>query len=136
MTAQFTLVNSDGEAAGAGEIGLLLYNHGTVCDDSFNDNAAAAICAELEFSGATRWTSRHRFSIQYNYEITLDDVRCSDNSWENCEFSESHNCGHSEDVFLVCNNGEGKINFPLGTIHALSSSPTPFSSSHFSDSLP
>ena len=120
VSAQFTLVNSDGEAAGAREIGLLLYNGGTVCDDSFDDHAAAAICAELEFSRATRWTSRHRFSIQYNYEITLDDVRCSDDSWENCEFSETHNCGHSEDVFLVCNNGEGKIDFPLCTIHALS----------------
>ena len=104
---EFTLVNSVGEAAGAGEIGLLLYNGGTVCDDSFDDHAAAAICAELEFSRATQWTSRHRFSIQYNYEITLDDVKCSDDSWENCDFSESHNCEHSEDVFLACANDQG-----------------------------
>ena len=105
----FTLVDSDGDAAGAGELGLLLYNHGTVCDDDFDNYAAEAICVELGFLGATRWTSRHSFAIQSSYEITLDDVRCSDNSWENCEFSESHNCGHHEDVFLDCRNDEGKL---------------------------
>ena len=105
------MLKSDGEAAGAGELGLLLYYHGTVCDDSFNYNAAEAICVELGFLGATRWTSHQTFSIQYNYEITLDDVRCSDNSWENCTFSESHNCQHSEDVFLACRNVEGMVDF-------------------------
>ena len=101
-TTPFTLVNSAGEEAGAGELGLLLYNGGTVCDDSFNNNAAAAICAELGFSGATRWTSRHSFSIQRNYEITLDDVRCDGETWTTCSFRTDHNCGHSEDIFLQC----------------------------------
>ena len=101
-TAQFTLVDSAGEEAGAGELGLLLYNGGTVCDDSFDNNAAEAICVELGFSGATRWNSDQTFSIQRNYDITLDDVRCDGETWTTCSFRNDHNCVHSEDIFLEC----------------------------------
>ena len=86
--------------------GLLLYNGGTVCDDSFNDNSAGAICRVLGFeSGESEWKSGSLWEIQSDYEITLDDVRCQEGSWTSCTFSETHNCAHREDVFLSCGEG-------------------------------
>ena len=50
-----------------------------------------------------RWTSRGTsFTIQRDYEITLDNVNCASAEWESCSYSEDHNCGHTEDVFLSC----------------------------------
>ena len=50
------------------------------------------------------WTSNsgETFDIQDNLDIKLDEVRCSGTDWESCEYSEEHDCGHSEDVFLTC----------------------------------
>jgi hypothetical protein len=42
--SNFAMVDSDGNALNGGELGLLLYNNGTICDDNFDDNAANAIC--------------------------------------------------------------------------------------------
>ena len=85
-----------------GQLGLLLYKEGTVCDDSFNDNAANAICRQMGFEEATRWTNDESFGIQSNYDIKLDDVSCGSEEWESCSFSEEDNCAHHEDVFLSC----------------------------------
>ena len=105
--SQFTLVNSDGEAAGAGELGLLLYKQGTVCDNNFNYIAADAICVELGFAWATRWNSGIKSFFQDNYDIKMDDVRCESDSWTSCTFRTDHRCDHFEDVFLECHSGEG-----------------------------
>ena len=102
---EFTLVNSNGGAARVEELGLLLYNGGTVCDDDFDDNAAEAICVELGFEGALRWTNENSFTIQSNYDINLDEVHCESDSWDSCEFATTHDCSHSEDVFLMCHDG-------------------------------
>ena len=101
------MVNSDGDAAGAGELGLLLYKQGTVCDDYFNYKAADAICVELGFGWATRWTNDSEFMIQSDFDIKMDNVRCKDESWTSCTFRTDHNCKHSEDVFLECRMAEG-----------------------------
>ena len=100
----FKLVDSDGNPLeGRHEIGLLLYHGGTVCDDGFNETAAEAICKQINPSyGMLEWTSGNRFSIQDDLVINLDDVHCSSTDWESCEYSEEHNCGHSEDVHLFC----------------------------------
>ena len=104
--ADFSLVDSNGNAAGAGTLGLLLSNGGTVCDDYFSSNSAEAICRELGFFGQISWTSGRKWGIQTG-AITLDDVRCSSGDWSSCTFIFSHNCGHHEDVFLQC-EGPGK----------------------------
>ena len=101
------MVNSDGEAAGAGELGLLLYKQGTVCGDDFDNNAAKAICVELGIVGAAGWISGEKFTIQNNYDIKMGNVRCESYSWTSCSFITDHNCVHSEDVFLECRFGEG-----------------------------
>ena len=49
MTGTFKLVDADGNDAEEGDLGLLLYNDGTVCDDYFNDYAAVAICQAMGY---------------------------------------------------------------------------------------
>ena len=103
------MVNSDGEAAGAGELGLLLYKQGTVCRDNFDNKAAKAICVELGILGAAGWTSGRKFAIQNNYDIKMGNVRCESYSLTSCTFitQTDHNCEHSKDVFLECHSKEG-----------------------------
>ena len=113
--ADFSLVDSDGNTISADFLGLLIYDGGTVCDDGFTDNSADAICIEMGFpSGHTSWSYGNNWSIQSNYEITMDDVVCDRVYWSECRYSLSHNCGHSEDVFLQC-DGPGK--FSIVTFH-------------------
>ena len=104
----FTLVDSDGNSIqNGGTLGLLLYNDGTVCDDSFSDNSGTAICRHMGFSGLREWSNGLRFEdLQNSKEITMDNVECSSGSWGSCNFVTEDNCGHSEDVFLSC---EGSI---------------------------
>ena len=103
----FVLVDSEQNIiTEEGQLGLLLYKGGTVCDDRFNDNAAAAICGLMNFETAARWTNEESFDIQSNYKIKLDDVECNSTEWESCSYSEIDNCGHSEDVFLSCSHME------------------------------
>ena len=83
-------------------LGLLLRNGGTVCDDLFDYYSAEAICRVMGYNGQTSWTSRYSWSIQSTYDIKLDNVDCNNFDWDDCSFSTSHNCGHSEDVFLEC----------------------------------
>ena len=100
-----SLVGEDGEAVGAGVLGLLLSNGGTVCDDEFDDNSADAICKEMGYFNQISWTSGEHWgtwAIQAGLEITLDNVACSSGDWSSCSFAFDTNCYHSEDVFLQC----------------------------------
>ena len=79
-----------------------------MCDDSFSDNSANAICREMGYSGSSGWVSGSSYSYgtrQTSLDINLDDVSCSTGYWNSCSYSTSHNCGHSEDVFLTCVQG-------------------------------
>ncbi|XP_063683738.1 multiple epidermal growth factor-like domains protein 10 isoform X2 [Bolinopsis microptera] len=118
---RFTLVDSAGEIIRGEELGLLLYNGGTVCDDNFDNNAANAICRKIGYTGATRWTPADSFDIQTDYEIKLDNVECRRGEWESCSYSESHNCMHREDVFLSC---DGEIEQQSSDIPAVPTVPT------------
>ena len=99
----FRLVNRLGNDIGARIEGLLLSNGGTVCDDSFSDNAADAICREMGFTESRSWTRGYIWrSYQATLEITLDDVECTSRDWSSCTYNFQDNCGHHEDVFLEC----------------------------------
>ena len=87
------------------ELGLLLYQNGTVCDDQFNYTAADAICRQMNYKHAIRWTSSESYEIQTNYDIVMDEFQCADAEWETCSWNHRHNCHHSEDVFLSCSLG-------------------------------
>ena len=97
-----SLVDSNGDTVGAGVVGLLLSNGGTVCDDGFSDNSADAICRELGHIGQMSWSNGNNWGIQAGLEITLDDVACSSGEWSSCSFLLVDNCSHGEDVFLQC----------------------------------
>ena len=107
--SRFELVKSGGgEAYKSEELGLLLYNGGTVCDDSFDTFDANAICIRMGFEGANRWEQFSSsipgdWSFRFSYEIKLDDIGCVyGRGWEGCTYETDHDCYHTEDVFLSC----------------------------------
>jgi deleted-in-malignant-brain-tumors protein 1 len=78
---------------------------GTVCDDSFGSTDALVACRSLGFSTYSAYrtvtTSQRGATSQ---AILMDDVACSGSESElrYCRYTSSHNCGHSEDVYLAC----------------------------------
>ena len=107
MLSVFELVDRYGNEIDGEDLGLLLYLGGTVCDDHFDDTAADAICKEMNYGSAIRWTTDEDFGFfQTGHDIKLDDVRCDIPYWESCTYSAYFdNCFHSEDVFLSCSTG-------------------------------
>ena len=101
-------MDSEGNDIEGENLGLLLYRGGTVCDDSFDNTAADAICKYMNYTLASSWTSDESFGIQGTFDINLDDVECSRSEWKSCTFAEEHDCDHDEDVFLSCTFEEGK----------------------------
>ena len=101
----FSIVDQEGNPGA--DFGLLLYNGGTVCDDLFSDNAAQAICS-LAVRGwqpedISSWSSGdYQWEMQESYDIKLDNVKCREGNWASCTYDETHNCKHSEDVFISC----------------------------------
>ena len=90
--------------------GLLIFNGGTVCDDSFNYHLAHSICKMMGFDRSEKWRSGEFFKSQDGYRIALDDVDCSTDDWSFCNYrSVNLDCGHQEDVFLTC--GSGRVEF-------------------------
>ena len=100
----FALIDEAGNQldASSNSKGLLLYYEKTVCDDYFSDNSANAICKLMGYPGAISWASGQFYEIQSDLEIGLDNVECSSGSWDSCDSTTSHNCGHYEDVHLTC----------------------------------
>ena len=113
-SSQFELVNSGGEVSESEELGLLLYNGGTVCDDSFDTFDANVICIQMGFEGANEWVQFSSsipgdWSFRLDYEIKLDDIGCVyGRGWQDCTYKTDHDCDHTEDVFLSC-RGENII---------------------------
>ena len=98
----FTLVDSEGNPVVGGDLGLLLYKGGTVCENNFDYTSAYAICRKMGYSSATGWISGHRFDIQHGFDVKLNNVECSTGVWETCTFSQAYRCWHDSDVFLSC----------------------------------
>merc|ERR1712176_228380 len=103
VAARFSLVDWRGRRINGQREGLLLFNGGTVCDDSFSMNSAHAVCRTMGYVQATRWRHGHFYgTFQSRKAIRLDNVRCTSHHWAACTSTASHNCVHSEDVFLTC----------------------------------
>ena len=109
-------MRSNGRTVGAGILGLLLSNGGTVCDDGFSSNSADAICREMGHYGYTMYTYGFKWSIQSEFHIELDEVKCSSGDWESCSFQTSNDCSHDEDVFLQCDGVGEQILFCYSSI--------------------
>ncbi|XP_071839533.1 scavenger receptor cysteine-rich domain-containing protein DMBT1-like isoform X3 [Apostichopus japonicus] len=82
---------------------------GTVCDDVWDIHDAEVVCRQLGYSGG-----ESAFGSAYFGEgitpILLDDVQCrgNENSLNDCVKNDIgvHNCAHSEDAGVVCNDGQ------------------------------
>ena len=105
----FRLVDDDKNEVEGGQMGLLLYKGGTVCDDSFTENSAHAICREMGYSAASDWDTGDDYESQSVYDIKLDDVSCSSGNWSTCTYSLKPNCDHERDIFLECKGDEVNI---------------------------
>ncbi|XP_078327552.1 thrombospondin-1-like isoform X2 [Crassostrea virginica] len=78
---------------------------GTVCDDDFGVNEAHVACKTLGFARATALHGTSTLGVGSG-PILMDDVRCSGNeeSLFHCNYTSYHNCYHSEDVGITCEN--------------------------------
>jgi len=90
---------------------------GTVCDDVFdyNNNAAQVVCRQLGLP----WTDAYQYDSNGEGSILLDNVECngSETGIEYCNHNAwgDHNCGHSEDVGIVCEGTMGTDNTAQST---------------------
>jgi len=80
---------------------------GTVCDDGFdqNSNAAEVFCRSigLPSSNATNMAYGTLWATGTG-AIVMDDVLCSGTEADltECAWSSTNNCGHGEDIGVVC----------------------------------
>ena len=104
----FSLIGEEGNKIGAGSLGLLISNGGTVCDDGFGDYSADAICRKMGHIGHIDWSRGKRWSIQTSRDITLDEVKCKSGDWDSCSYEFFSDCTHDEDIFLKCEDPIGQ----------------------------
>ena len=101
LVSRVRLVNGRYSAEGRVEV-FVRGRWGTVCDDGFDIKDAHVICRMLGLSPAQRIANYGSGSGQ----IWLDDVNCkgSESSINECTHRGfgSHNCGHDEDIGVVC----------------------------------
>ena len=101
---------------------LIIYNQGqfgTVCDDDWNDRSAELACQKLGRGPLKSWRSFSKSLLSekpaifttedgkehetHTLQILVDNINCANaNSWDNCTWTDAHNCGHGEDIVLEC----------------------------------
>ena len=98
------LVNGNTPSEGRVEV---FYNNawGSVCDDLWDINDGHVVCRMLGYQGAERVENGAYFG-QSEGAIILDNVQCngSESTVADCQHNGFfvHNCGHYEDVGVVC----------------------------------
>ncbi|PIK52969.1 putative deleted in malignant brain tumors 1 protein-like isoform X4 [Apostichopus japonicus] len=82
---------------------------GTVCDDEWDIHDADVVCRQLGYSGGESAPGFAYFGEGIT-PILLDNVQCNgnENSLNDCVKNDIgvHNCAHSEDAGVVCNDGQ------------------------------
>ena len=82
---------------------------GTVCNDSWGLSDATVACRQMGFVGVSDSDSSLFGSGESSQSIWLADVACSGSESRLIDCSHNSNtsdCRHSEDVGIVCSNGE------------------------------
>ena len=113
------LVNNISNSYSAGRVEVYYGGEwGTVCDDHpihgngghANNNAANVICRMLGYSYGE--VKNRAYFGRGNGTIWLDDVHCTgaEKSLFDCQHRAwgSHNCGHHEDLGVVCKGANGE----------------------------
>ena len=88
-----------------------------MCDNGFTDMAAEAICRDMNYVRAHKWTSNIKdidydydfYRLRFKYDIKLDDVSCQTPDWESCTYTFYFDWdgGYKTDgVFLSCQGNE------------------------------
>ncbi|XP_035670549.1 deleted in malignant brain tumors 1 protein-like [Branchiostoma floridae] len=94
------------------------YSWGTVCDDSFDINDATVACRTLGYPQALTFYGSAHYG-QGSGDTYMDDLACSgnENSLFDCSYAGwgVENCGHSEDVGVVCGNEDIRIRLVGGS---------------------
>eukprot|EP00057_Strongylocentrotus_purpuratus_P023515 XP_011677989.1 PREDICTED: deleted in malignant brain tumors 1 protein [Strongylocentrotus purpuratus] len=99
----------DGITVGEGRVEVLFDGEwGTVCDDGWDLTDANVVCESLGL-GAAIDAFQTAFFGQGTGTIVLDDVSCSGDETSIFDCGNAglgiHNCGHSEDASVQCENG-------------------------------
>ncbi|XP_069500624.1 HHIP-like protein 1 [Ambystoma mexicanum] len=85
---------------------------GTICNDMFDSRAAGVVCRQLGFAFVLKVAKKAEFGEGVDLRILLDDVRCEGNEQTLLECRRSkigqHNCGHDEDVGIICGHTEAE----------------------------
>ncbi|XP_052220549.1 deleted in malignant brain tumors 1 protein-like isoform X2 [Dreissena polymorpha] len=107
-TVQVRLANG-GVSPNQGRVELFYNNTwGTVCDDSFDANAAGVVCSQLGFSRDRAQVAATGQFGQGAGPILLDDLHClgAETNLLQCDAKPwyQNNCAHSEDVGVICSN--------------------------------
>ena len=82
---------------------------GTVCNDSWGSSDATVVCRQMGFVGVSVSDSSIFGSGASSQNILLDSVACrgSESQLIDCNYDgNTADCSHSEDVGIVCTNGE------------------------------
>ena len=88
------------------------YNNewGTVCDDAWGSSDATVACRQMGFVGVSASASFIFGSGASSQSVWLDDVACNGSESRLIDCSHAgigfHNCSQSNDVEIVCTNGE------------------------------
>ena len=113
----FSLIDVKGNSLQSEQLGLVLYQGGTVCNEKFDNKTAEAICRQMGFSSAIKWNTGVESDVQFLFEVAIS-IYCESVEWEpekcfpyeisrrestyEMETETTSYCVHSRDVFLQC----------------------------------